>query len=207
MSLFILDYSKLMITITIIVSITAAIMIGYNILFRRNYNKYVKGEKVRKLLNVNFVLGLTFILTILSIFIVINTYENPRHKNDNNFFDYENQENSQYYLAEFVNEGYELIGAEGAQEIYSFVKNNDEIRFYTVLVDGDDRYLMDVLEFSYPGASDIDSCRVELYEKEIEYDGLILGYVVECYKDIEGEDVVQFTLSLGVTESIDGRVF
>ncbi len=204
--LFILDYTKLMVTITIIIVTASIITIGYNILFRRNYNKYVKGEKVRKLLNFNLVVVATFVLMILSIFMAISIYENPKHKNENNFFDYENQENSQDYLPEFVNEGYELIGAEGAQEIYSFAKNNDEIRFYTVLVDGDDRYLMDVLEFVYPDASDIDSCRVELYEKEIEFDGLILGYVVECYKSIDGVDVAQFALSLGVTTSIDGRV-
>lgn len=205
-ALFMLDYSKLIMTIVIVVITTVVLLIGYGVLFRRNYNKYVKGEKVRKLLNLNFVMSVIFVIMILSIFVIIITYENPKHRNDNNFYDYEEQENSQNYLPEFVNEGYELIGAEGTQEIYSYVKNNDEIRFYTVLVDGESRYIMDIIEFSYPNASDIDSCRVELYEKEVEYNGLIFGHIVECYKSIDGVDVQKLSLSLGVTTLINGRL-
>ena len=74
---------------------------------------------------------------------------------------------------QFDNENFQLIGSKGNQEVYIESASDDEITFYFVLVDGDSRYYMDAFMWSFPNAAVYDSIRVDLYQKEVDYGGLI----------------------------------
>ena len=189
------------------IAFVTAILMGvtYIYIYKRNYNNFTKGRKVRKLLSIGVVNIILVTLFILSSIIIIQENESLINRYDSNFYDYEQQENSVYYLSEFDNENFQLIGSKGNQEVYIESASDDEITFYFVLVDGDSRYYMDAFMWSFPNAAVYDSIRVDLYQKEVDYGGLIFGNVIALYEIIDGVSIQTGSLSLGVTESVDGE--
>lgn len=205
LSVFFRDNTDAIIGVAIAILVTIILSVIYMYLYKRNYNNYIKGLKVRKLPNFGVVnIILIVILFVTSVIIIIGC-ESLENRFESNFYDYVQQEDSTYYLHEFVNDGYELIGSDGNQEVYINIESDDDMTFFFVLVDNDIRYYMDAFSYSFPNAAVHDLIRVDLYQKEDEFGGLIFGFVVAWCEIIEGESTQVGALSLGVTSIIDGE--
>lgn len=204
-SIFIRDNSSTLTYILVALLITLLLSVGYVTLYKRNYNNFTRGIKVKRLPNMRVINVVLAVILILASVVIIYEHERLIHRYDSNFYDYEDQESSIDYLPIFLNDNYTLIGAEGNQEIYVDVQSSDYIEYYFVLVDNNERYVMDIYVSNYPNASVYDSVRVELYQKESDNGGLIFGHIIAQYQFIDGEFVQVSSLSKGVTENIDGE--
>lgn len=189
----------------LIIILVLIIIFIYRFVYKRNLNNFLKGNKVRKLPELSTAIIVSVVICFVAIVILVGTYDDKINKYDNNFYNYELKENSVNYLSEFINHNYELLSSNDRQEVYLEKSSDDEITFYFVLIDNEKRYYLDALVLSYPGAADFDTFHIELYDKETDYNGLLLGNIVECFKLFDGEEVSQFALSFGVTRG-DGRI-
>ncbi|MFA5006929.1 MAG: hypothetical protein WC509_05650 [Candidatus Izemoplasmatales bacterium] len=181
-------------------------VLAYLAIYRKNCNNFVSNKKVTKLPGPSVILSLSIMIGLLTIIALVSSHEAPSDHYDNNFYDYVRQEESTLYLPEFDGDGQELIGSAGMLEVYIEKNGTDDIVFTVVLVDGDERYLMETIAYSFSNAANCDRYRVELHQKQKDDDGYAFGYIVEAYEDVGGEEIRQLSFSLGVTEEIDGTL-
>lgn len=201
-AIFVRDNSSAILYVSLAIIITAVLSIGYTVIYRRNYNNFTKGLKVRKLLRLGTVNALLVILLAFASIIIIQENKPLIHRYESNFYDYELREDSVDYLPVFDNDGYTLIESQGNQELYIQVESNDKMTYYIILVDGDDRYVMDEFLAMWPEAGISDDIRVELFQKETNNSSFIFAYIVSQY--IDGAH--NFSYWHGVMRNIAGEV-
>ncbi|ERJ13238.1 hypothetical protein [Haloplasma contractile] len=196
---------SLFIYISLIIILAVTLIFIYSLIYKQNMNNFVKGTRVRKLPELSKVMILLFGISCITIVILIGLYEEKINLYNNNFIYYEVKENSTYYLPKFKNNNYELLSSRGRQEVYLDKQNSDDITFIFVLVDDDKKYHLDAMSFVYPNAAEFDRCNIELKEKETDYNGLQIGYLVECFITDDGEERSIFVISLGDTKEVDSK--
>jgi len=191
--------------ITIVASILLAIL--YRYLFKYNYNQYTKKEHVRKLPDLYVINIIIVIIGIISISAIQSNYNyDSWFRYNNNFQDYDSLFESLDYLEPFENDGYTLINGNDKQEIYVDVQNSDEVIFYIVFIDGNDKYLYNELTFDSTGDGEFDYCTADLHAKDIDEGGILLGYVVECSQDTPTGSETVLSFAHGETEDINGSL-
>lgn len=154
-------------------------------------NNFLRRKRVKKLPEL-----LPVIITIIIINLMIISFIFVKGKQDPNFQNqlsyYYHKESDKIYLSKLEHNSGEIIASKGNIEVYYEVENANDVTFFFAYHDGEERYEIDAMAFSFSSASDFDGCDLQAFERGYEVGGFSIGYIFGCYKFVEGEKKPKF---------------